>query len=78
MRCCRWVCCSAGFPGQASGAAAEEQPLPALSGAAGSVDSLDLLLEHNTLVIMWPPTQEEWRHEVRPRTDTSFLSNPET
>ena len=19
---------------------------------------------HNTLVIMWPPCQEEWRHEV--------------
>lgn len=25
---------------------------------------MDILLPHNTLVIMWPPTQEEWRHEV--------------
>ena len=22
-------------------------------------------LPHNTLVIMWPPTQEEWKHEAR-------------
>lgn len=22
-------------------------------------------LPHNTLVIMWPPMQEEWKHEVR-------------
>ena len=31
---------------------------------AGQISSVDLHLEHNTLVIMWPPCQEEWRHEV--------------
>ena len=40
----------------------------AKAGAAlrgpGQIDSVDLHLEHNTLVIMWPPCQEEWRHEV--------------
>lgn len=33
--------------------------------SGGGIDSVDVSLEHNTLVIMWPPTQEEWRHEVR-------------
>ena len=36
-----------------------------MGSAAGAINSVDLSLEHNTLVIMWPPTQEEWRHEVR-------------
>lgn len=35
-----------------------------LGSSAGHVDSVDLHLVHNTLVIMWPPCQEEWRHEV--------------
>ena len=29
-----------------------------------SMQCADVVLPHNTLVIMWPPTQEEWRHEV--------------
>ena len=34
----------------------------ALSSA--NIDAVDVRLEHNTLLVMWPPTQEEWRHEV--------------
>ncbi len=34
------------------------------AGQLGQIDCVDLHLEHNTLVIMWPPCQEEWRHEV--------------
>ena len=30
----------------------------------GPVSSADVLLPHNTLVIMWPPMQEAWKHEV--------------
>ncbi|DBA76676.1 TPA: hypothetical protein ACH3X2_008712 [Trebouxia sp. C0005] len=29
-----------------------------------SVCSVDVQLPHNTLVIMWPPMQEAWKHEV--------------
>lgn len=28
------------------------------------VSSIDVVLPHNTLVIMWPPMQEAWKHEV--------------
>ena len=28
------------------------------------VSSVDVVLPHNTLVIMWPPMQEAWKHEV--------------
>ena len=31
-----------------------------------SVCSVDVQLPHNTLVIMWPPMQEAWKHEVSP------------
>ena len=31
---------------------------------AGCVSSIDVVLPHNTLVIMWPPMQEAWKHEV--------------
>jgi hypothetical protein len=31
-----------------------------------SVCSADVQLPHNTLVIMWPPMQEAWKHEVSP------------
>ncbi|BDA47843.1 probable DNA oxidative demethylase ALKBH2 [Coccomyxa sp. Obi] len=40
------------------------EPATTSSPAGGKIDSVDVSLEHNTLVIMWPPTQEEWRHEV--------------
>lgn len=36
--------------------------------------SLDIPLPHNTLVIMWPPCQEEWRHEV-PRCSNTKLEH---
>ncbi len=26
--------------------------------------TVDIELKHNTLVVMWPPMQEEWKHEV--------------
>lgn len=29
-----------------------------------AVVSADVQLPHNTLVIMWPPAQEAWKHEV--------------
>ena len=32
---------------------------------AGRVSSIDVVLPHNTLVIMWPPMQEAWKHEVK-------------
>ncbi|KAL3152126.1 hypothetical protein ABBQ32_001224 [Trebouxia sp. C0010 RCD-2024] len=28
------------------------------------VSSIDVVLPHNTLVIMWPPMQEAWKHEI--------------
>ncbi len=31
---------------------------------AQAVASVDVQLPHNTLVIMWPPMQEAWKHEV--------------
>lgn len=34
------------------------------SHEAGCVSSIDVVLPHNTLVIMWPPMQEAWKHEV--------------
>lgn len=33
-------------------------------GGRQSVCSADVQLPHNTLVIMWPPMQEAWKHEV--------------
>jgi len=32
-----------------------------------SASSIDVVLPHNTLVIMWPPMQEAWKHEVMTR-----------
>ena len=34
------------------------------SQQAGCVSSIDVVLPHNTLLIMWPPMQEAWKHEV--------------
>lgn len=39
------------------------------SGAGGgaawdSISHVDVALPHNTLLIMWPPCQESWEHEV--------------
>jgi alkylated DNA repair dioxygenase AlkB len=34
-------------------------------GSSGRVvSSIDIHLPHNSLLIMWPPTQEQWKHEV--------------
>ncbi|DBA81837.1 hypothetical protein WJX77_008979 [Trebouxia sp. C0004] len=38
----------------------ENSPKPGIR----SVCSADVQLPHNTLVIMWPPMQEAWKHEV--------------
>lgn len=41
---------------------------PSSSSSNGRVvSSIDIQLPHNSLLIMWPPTQEEWKHEVRVR-----------
>lgn len=34
-------------------------------GGAAAPSGADIALPHNTLLIMWPPTQEEFLHEVR-------------
>lgn len=48
------------------GATAEHRRAAAAqqSQQAGCVSSIDIVLPHNTLVIMWPPMQEAWKHEV--------------
>ncbi|GMH45684.1 hypothetical protein BSKO_13647 [Bryopsis sp. KO-2023] len=38
--------------------------------------SVDIPLPHNTLVIMWPPCQEEWRHEVPKCSNLKFQHHP--
>lgn len=38
-------------------------------GGGRVVSSIDIQLPHNSLLIMWPPTQEEWKHEVRDYCD---------
>lgn len=38
---------------------------PAAAAGQNELSSVDIPLPHNTLVIMWPPMQEEWKHEVR-------------
>lgn len=48
-----------GATAQHNRAAAAQQ-----SQQAGCVSSVDIVLPHNTLVIMWPPMQEAWKHEV--------------
>ena len=37
------------------------------------VSFLDIPLQHNMLVIMWPPCQEAWRHEVQKLQHAPFL-----
>lgn len=45
--------------GKAQQAAAAQQ-----AQQEASISSVDVSLPHNTLVIMWPPMQEAWKHEV--------------
>ncbi|KAL3142716.1 hypothetical protein ABBQ38_003017 [Trebouxia sp. C0009 RCD-2024] len=47
--------------GKAQQAAAAQQ-----AQQEASISSVDVSLPHNTLVIMWPPMQEAWKHERRP------------
>lgn len=47
--------------------AAQPESIPAAaqqSQQEASLSSIDVMLPHNTLVIMWPPMQEAWKHEV--------------
>ena len=37
-----------------------------------TVASVDIQLPHNTLVVMWPPMQEAWKHEVSPVSQSSL------
>ncbi len=66
-----YMCCPHGLPGCERSISGEDKEINKAQSATSSslagatIDSLDVSLEHNTLVIMWPPTQEEWRHEVR-------------
>ena len=43
-----------------------QTPRDSSNDSSREVKQVDITLPHNTLVIMWPPTQEEWRHEVSP------------
>jgi hypothetical protein len=50
----------------------------ASSSAQGKqLASIDIILPDRSLLIMWPPCQEEWRHEVRPilGSEASFQSH---
>lgn len=56
-------------PADASVAAMGAAAAAAAGGGVGSsraaaVSSIDIHLPHNSLLIMWPPTQELWKHEV--------------
>ncbi len=48
-----------------AGAAGASSTLHTAAAAGGSITRIDVPLPHNTLVIMWPPCQEAWKHEVR-------------
>ena len=37
---------------------------PSSKTACSPPTTVDIELKHNTLVIMWPPMQEEWKHEA--------------
>jgi alkylated DNA repair dioxygenase AlkB len=41
------------------------------SGSGRVVSSIDIHLPHNSLLIMWPPTQEQWKHEVGQHAHTT-------
>ncbi len=55
------------------GAAPQQEQQSCPKPGDQSVCSADVQLPHNTLVIMWPPMQEAWKHEVSP-ADTLCLS----
>lgn len=46
------------------GGAGGSSTLHAAAAAGASITRIDVPLLHNTLVIMWPPCQEAWKHEV--------------
>lgn len=46
------------------GAAGGSSSLHAAAAAGAGITRIDAPLPHNTLVIMWPPCQEAWKHEV--------------
>ena len=48
------------------GAAPQQKQQSCPKPGIQSVCSADVQLPHNTLVIMWPPMQEAWKHEVTP------------
>lgn len=50
-------------------------PLQKISGETEPL-SIGIPLPHNTLLIMWPPCQEEWRHEVPRCSNTKLEHNP--
>jgi hypothetical protein len=63
--------------GGAAAAARPSSPPAAAAGGAGAARrggaaaeplGADIALRHNTLLIMWPPTQEQFLHEARPPT----------
>ena len=59
-------------PKNNAGGSPQATPTRSANGAATQVGfaSIDVLLPHNTLVVMFPPAQEEWKHEVH-----SFLKS---
>ena len=47
--------------------AADDPQQPLSRSACLQPTTVDIELKHNSLVIMWPPMQEEWKHEVSAR-----------
>ena len=45
-------------------AAAVDMKPPGSKAASTALTTVDVELRHNSLLIMWPPMQEEWKHEV--------------
>lgn len=64
---------AAALPSSAEAAGGSGGTVRALAAVAGAVGGaagtgapsrVDIPLPHNSLLLMWPPTQEGWKHEV--------------
>lgn len=50
---------------EGAGGTGSGSPHDTAVAAGADVVRVDLQLAHNQLLVMWPPTQETWKHEVR-------------
>ncbi|GAB4813714.1 hypothetical protein N2152v2_000760 [Parachlorella kessleri] len=64
-----------GRPAREGGGCRSSRDSRLSSAVAGSVERIDTPLPHNTLLIMWPPTQEAWKHRV-PKTQAPYPHHP--